>query len=812
MGSRFLRATTMAGLLIGALAPAASASGTPAGDEQRPRLGRSAGAQGDGLAARDDARRLLSAKAAAPDLRRLAPASENFDVVSKLATPFPYATTHKGQIGDLTVYKGTAYLNGFDDPECRTGGVHIVDVSNPARPKRLGFVGAAPGLYHGEGSQAITLDTPEFTGDVLAVNNEPYSATCAGRDVRGGFDLIDVTNPAKPTSLVRLAGDRSDEGSLVQDPTAFAYPYHSVFMWQDGPRAYLVAADDVERSDVDIFDITDPLNPRQITDLSLVDAFPQIVGSSALGNEIFLHDAVVKRIDGRMTMLADYGDAGYVQLDVTDPAKPKYITDTSFDFPDPLTGIAVPEGNAHQAEFSADNRFFLAADEDIAPYRPGAFSITTGPASGELDIREVFGAAGVPALPDRKLSGPTVYGGYGCNASKPIPKRADYPNLRLAGGEEAILVLQRGPAANTDPANREEGCFPGVKATNAIAAGWDAVLLTNRHDDPGAGDPAFCGSGGYPEDTSIVTLCTTHTALHSIFGTEPDFSVPYVAAPEPVLGAQGERVQALTDFDGWGATHLYDAKTSQALDAYAIPEALDPRFALGFGDLSVHEFATDPATNLAYAAYSAGGMRAFRFSREDGLVPTGKFIDPDGSNFWGVEQFTAADGQSYVAGSDRDFGLVILKYTGPGAEQTGVKPPAAPPPSPAPRAPGPVAPPVPPVAPPRPSADSTFSFTRGAFARGRFTVRFTVKGPGISSAELTAVINGHKTRITRRAVAIGAAGAKRYTVRLTARESVRLRRALRRTRGKRLTGTVRAAFTARGRSTGKVLTRRMTLR
>ena len=53
------------------------------------------------------------------------------------------------------------------------------------------------------------------------------------------------------------------------------------------------------------------------------------------------------------------------------------------------------------------------------------------------------------------------------------------------------------------------------------------------------------------------------------------------------------------------------------------------------------------------------------FGRAIGLAPTGAYIDPDGSNFWGVEQFTTAGGERLIAGSDRDFGLQIFRYTGP---------------------------------------------------------------------------------------------------------------------------------------------------
>ena len=75
------------------------------------------------------------------------------------------------------------------------------------------------------------------------------------------------------------------------------------------------------------------------------------------------------------------------------------------------------------------------------------------------------------------------------------------------------------------------------------------------------------------------------------------------------------------------------------IDSYAIPEGLDERFATGYGDLTVHEFATDPTEYLAYSSYYAAGMRVFRFGA-DGLTEVGKYIPERGANFWGVEQFT----------------------------------------------------------------------------------------------------------------------------------------------------------------------------
>jgi hypothetical protein len=574
------------------------------------------------------------------------------------------------QIADVAVYKNFAYLNSWDEPSCSRGGTFVVDISNPAAPAQTGFIPALPNSYHGEGAHVITLNTAAFKGDVLAVNNEPYSASeCDLESERhGGFDLYDVTNPRAPQTLIQGFGDFVDEEGNEFDTPMSA---HSTFMWQaDDGRAYLVAVDNVELTDVDVFEITDPRNPRPVGEFDLVDeGFADgvnIIDNGGLQGpvEVFLHDLVVKKIGDRFVMLADYWDAGYTTWDVTNPADPVYIGDSHYDEPDSLTGWLPQEGNGHQGEFSFDNKYILAADEDFSPFRP-VIEIVTGPQAGEYDAGPVGGGASPDFLEDQRMNGPTVYGGYGCDASDPIPLRATSGLRPLEEGEEAIIVLQRGPSQ--DPNNPEEACFPGEKAANGIAAGYDAVLLANHHaGETPAG--AYCGSGG-EFGQPIVTVCTTHEALHHLFGESSDTTVPYPPGHGPAIGALGEDVESTATFDGWGYARLIENTEGkmEEVDAHAIEEALNPNYSVGFGDLSIHEFATDPTEYIAYSSYYAGGMRVFTFG-PGGLTEQGKFIDEGGNNFWGVEQFTL-NNQRYFAGSDRDFGLYIFRYTGPGAAQ-----------------------------------------------------------------------------------------------------------------------------------------------
>jgi hypothetical protein len=262
-----------------------------------------------------------------------------------------------------------------------------------------------------------------------------------------------------------------------------------------------------------------------------------------------------------------------------------------------------------------------------------------------------------------------------------VPLASDYTDaeLGLEPGDERTLLMQRGPTGdpsadyNGNGDLTDDACFPGEKAAKAFDAGWDALVLVNRHTGSAATDTPFCGSGAYDPDKPMVTICTTHAAYHELFGTTPEFGFPYSSTDAPEIGTVSvERVLATSKFDGWGYAHLFQVGTGKLtrVDSYAIPEATDPDFAFGFGDLSIHEFATDPGQNLAYISYYSGGARVVRFGA-GGIEEVGHYIDADGNNFWGVDTFVAGsplagdlEGERLFAESDRDHGIFIFRYTG----------------------------------------------------------------------------------------------------------------------------------------------------
>ena len=59
---------------------------------------------------------------------------------------------------------------------------------------------------------------------------------------------------------------------------------------------------------------------------------------------------------------------------------------------------------------------------------------------------------------------------------------------------------------------------------------------------------------------------------------------------------------------------------------------------------------------------SAFAIRVIEVDAETGIAEMAAFIDEGGNNFWGIEAFEL-DGVEYIAASDRDKGLYIMKYT-----------------------------------------------------------------------------------------------------------------------------------------------------
>jgi hypothetical protein len=604
----------------------------------------------------------------------LPPSSENVELVGKLRL-----TSHEGDISDVSALQTAdgrwfAYVGDWG-AHCPTGGVHVVDITDPANPTKTGFLNSGGFGYVTEGLQALHVDTAAFTGDILVVSNEWCRESGNPRNMPGGITIWDITEPTEPKQLVRAFGDFDLFGNRANEA-------HSVIAWDAGDNVYAAAIDNNEAfDDVDIFDITDPRNPVLLSETGLFDlnVDPPVARwpaeFDAFGQEPTSHDFdVLQKPDGTWHLMVSYWDAGWVDLDVTDPANPIFVEDSTYAECDQVVQEAtgeclLPEGNAHQGEWNADGSLFIGTDEDFTPTRANCSIDSTVIGCTE------FGWTDLVPLTERdpaNFSGTPVFGGSGCvedvNPANGTSDRTDVLNdlTQAQTGADAIAFV-RGT------------CFFSDKVQTGIEAGYDMVIVINSHGESANGlipNAFFAGGQGSPITPDVASaVMIGHANGHELFNDPPEFEVE----EDIEFGAVGNTFSAEGGIlDGWGYVRLLDSDPAGGfteIDQLTIPETIDPAFNQGFGDLTVHEVEVPrgdpneggPAPDdgvLAYFSWYAGGFRVASYDAT-GIQEVGHFIDEGGNNFWGVALAEDQNGDRIILASDRDFGLYIFRYTGP---------------------------------------------------------------------------------------------------------------------------------------------------
>ena len=578
----------------------------------------------------------------------LDPVNENMKVVGVATVGNPSGSeSTRGRVADVSAYGKYAYLTSFRTDNCLGGGAWVVDMSDPANPVEEEFLPTTPGSYAGEGSQVFVPKYGAYKGKRLFLHQNETCDAAVAEEAKpdapnvGGINIWDVTDADARTKLVEHAGDYDDGTDVAREnPTTV----HSMFAWNShvDKKSYVVLVDNEELADVDIMDITDPTEPVMVNDtLDLADLFGVDQESPDNLTSVFNHDMTVERVGSRYVMNVNYWDGGYVLLDVTDPTDVSLVAESDFAALDEerlARGHEIsPEGNAHQSEFSPDNRVLVGTDEDFNPYRVFA-SISDGEFAG-YDFSAVS-ASDTPALtPDTPISGTPDFVGLACE-----------PLEAVEGG---IALVERGT------------CSFQVKLDTIEAAGYTGGIVFNAATEGCEGFISMLAEGDIP-----FAFVQRSTGLRLLgVATEGDAACT-TATPADAASAG---VDITAEFDGWGYVRMFRTDFSnkpgttgsiRQVDTYAIEESQDVEFAEGFGDLSVHEVAMDPrqGKKLAYLSYYSGGVRVLDYS-DNKLTEVGAFIAEEGSNVWGIEVHKMK-GKTYLLASDRDRGLFIMKYTG----------------------------------------------------------------------------------------------------------------------------------------------------
>src|SRR5688572_25553597 len=82
------------------------------------------------------------------DHGHLAPRRSHVDLIG--STDLFAGAEQPGRIGDVSATGNYAYLTLYYEPECDRGGIQVVDISDPARPKAAGVIPSHVGTFSGE--------------------------------------------------------------------------------------------------------------------------------------------------------------------------------------------------------------------------------------------------------------------------------------------------------------------------------------------------------------------------------------------------------------------------------------------------------------------------------------------------------------------------------------------------------------------------------------------------------------------------------------------------------------------------------------
>lgn len=264
---------------------------------------------------------------------------------------------------DVWSHGDFAYVGTWGDP-CSGAGVRIVDVSDPTAPVLVASAAGYPGTS-AEDMEVLSVDTPAFTGDLLAVGIQQ----CAEEEGFGGLALWDVTDPTEPEELGVYENFGVHELSLTERPDGvfalLASPFSEPFTFFFAPPAL---------GDFQLVDVTDPANPVLTDDwgASKDGGFPagapfipppyDCSAPLCRGDfpAIFAHST--KPSGDGMTAYVAYWDLGAVVLDISDPTDIAYVGRTVYP--------AGSDGDTHSAVPNGDDSLLATTDEDFSPVGP----------------------------------------------------------------------------------------------------------------------------------------------------------------------------------------------------------------------------------------------------------------------------------------------------------------------------------------------------------------------------------------------------------------------------------------------------------
>ncbi|HEX2028148.1 MAG TPA: cell wall-binding repeat-containing protein [Nitriliruptorales bacterium] len=570
---------------------------------------------------------------------------------------------------------GGIHTHLYNPYPCPAVTVKVVDISDPTAPTVASTIAVPKGVVAADVA-AMAVDTPAFTGDLLAV----AMAVCSGPGsfVDRGVAYYDISDPTDPRFLGRYFADA--EAVPPDAPpcgpgagTACASSQHAVWLVQrpDGRVLSLstepfASASGFESGDLRIVDVTDPRTPTQVGSYPLFDQIPPGFGDNFTG---FSHNgcrpfdaghSAEGTPDGDTALLA-YMDQGLLTADIADPSTPSGLGRWGYD-----RDARAVEGNAAYVTFgtAGDRPLALLSEEDwIGP--DTRLRIDSPPElSGERfaceamftlfdpeDTAQIYRQPG-SSVPES--SGELVYVGRACPERESFSGDPVAADPLMADPQSRTVLVDRGAIQTGLPPTF---CSFASRVQRLQEAGALGVVIAQTSSLT----PEAFSADGDPSGLVVPAIMIDKPDADQLRSTLcPTPEDGDCSGGQPVTGAMIDRPGE------WGALRILDIAdptSPQEIATYRPPTAsVFPPPDLGV--YSVHHAVT--SQDLAFLASNSDGLRVLDLSAE----PPGEvasFVPPDIPDPTGVLPAKAyvvgvATAGNVVLVSDINSGLYVLSF------------------------------------------------------------------------------------------------------------------------------------------------------
>jgi hypothetical protein len=534
-----------------------------------------------------------------------------------------------GVHGDVAAWKDLAFVGKWREA-CPGTGVDIIDIKRPRNPVKI-----ADTLDYADTSME-DMQVMKIRGrDILGIGLQD----CGNSETAGtvGLELYDITNPRNPQFLSLFNGE--DFGMEAEHGHVHEF---DLTRTPDGRTLALLASPDLEAltanppdfvdgiGDLLIVDITDPTNPTLLSHWGVLQepalGLDVYLNSLAGGDARTLDHSVRANKDGTLAYVS-YWDAGFVILDISDPANPVFLGRTTY--------APGEEGNAHSVDESPNGEILVAADEDYIPFE---LQFTSSAFPGMREAFEGTFTAPIVTLPGRAMEGEVVHVGRGCPADPVLGLPVPDPYLADPAGK--IALIERGV------------CRFDNKIARAQLAGAIGAIVYNNAEN---GETPFLMGGDNPVLAGSPDVIGTTITI-------PAVSVVRSTGLLLVGGTPPVTARAAAVFNGWGYLRFFDISDPAnpvQISSFATANVSNEDVALD-GTWTVHN--PEWHGTKVYVSWYSDGIRVLDLrdptSPEEVAfwVGAGAPADAPPVNIWSVVPH-----QGLLVASDRNYGLYILK-------------------------------------------------------------------------------------------------------------------------------------------------------